>query len=151
MQREVHLRANETHLLVKERAMKMLRSKTKEVSIARRPEKSGKNSMGDTAESSHKFCGICELVRLSRTAAWPRGLHTLSLRQAVGFTTLFTALLIFCKAINSAPRTRYVGIAISYFAIQTNIPRGDGGRNPFLLFVARRALCGGMKIRIAVL
>jgi hypothetical protein len=47
--------------------------------------------MGDTAESSHTFCGICELVRLSRTAAWPRGLHTLSLRQPVGFTTLFAA------------------------------------------------------------
>jgi hypothetical protein len=120
MQREVHLRANEAHLLVKERAMKMLRSKTKEVSIARRPEKSGKNSMGDTAESSHKFCGICELVRLSRTAAWPRGLHTLSLRQAVGFTTLFAALLIFCKAINSAPRTRYVGRNSDFLFRDTN-------------------------------
>lgn len=107
--------------------------------------------MGDTAESSHKFCGICELVRLSRTAAWPRGLHTLSLRQSVGFTTLFTAPHILLGNKFGTARTRYVGIAISYFAIQTNIPRGDGGRNPFLLFVARRALCGGMKIRIAVL
>lgn len=68
-----------------------------------------------------------------------------------GFTTLFTAPHIFQGNKFGVAHTRYVGIAISYFAIQANIPRGDAGRNPFLLFAVRRALCGGMKIRIAVL
>lgn len=91
-----HLRANGTHLLVNERAMELLKSKKTKyrlllATVKEKWKKNRADTLGDTPESSHTNLVEYELVRLSRTAAWPRGLHTPSLRQPDGFTTVFAA------------------------------------------------------------